>query len=113
PRRPMILVRELDVKAELGQEVERRMRVLDLDLGLFSHFDPAHELGRPFRGEASARAAVEHTKPQRGVSRRLAGAVEAVVLLVVLTLELRAALVKQGAQPRMILRSGDAELQLA
>src|SRR5260370_15883240 len=89
------------------------MRVLDLDLGLLSRLDSLHERRRPLRGEHAARAAIENTKPKRGTARGLPGAVEAVVLLVVLALELRAALAQERAQPGMVARPGDAELQLA
>ena len=45
--------------------------------------------------------------------RGLSGTVEPVVLLVVLALELGPALAKGGANPRMVARAGDAELELA
>src|SRR5260370_38660894 len=89
------------------------MRVFDLDLGFLSNLAAAHELGRPLRREHAARSPVEDAKPQRGVACRFARSVEAVVLLVVLSLELRPALAQQRAQPGMIARAGDAELQLA
>src|SRR6266852_8062971 len=66
PHHAVLLVGELDVKAELGEQVESRMGVLDLDLGLFAHLDAADELGRPLRGEHTARAAVQHAESQRG-----------------------------------------------
>src|SRR5260370_24496239 len=89
------------------------MRVLDLDLGFLASLDAAHELGRRVRGEHATRTPVKDAKPQRGVACRFARPVEAVVLLVVLSLELRPALAQQRTQPGMIARAGDAELQLA
>src|SRR6266849_6260572 len=112
PHHAVLLVGELDVKAELGEQVESRMGVLDLDLGLFAHLDAADELGRPLRGEHTARAAVQHAESQRGPASGLAGAVEAIVLFVVFTLEPRAPLAQQSAQPRVVGRPRDAELQL-
>src|SRR5260370_29667596 len=89
------------------------MRVLDLDLGFLSNLYAAHELGRPLRREHATRTPVEDAKPQRGVACRFAGPVEAVVLLLVLSLQLRPPLAQQRAQPGMIAPAGDAGLQLA
>src|SRR5712691_3889656 len=113
PHHAVLLVGELDVKAELGEKVESRVSVFDLDLGLFAHLDASDEPGRPLRGEQASWASVQHAESQRGPARGLAGAVEAIVFFVVFTLEPSASLAQQCAQPRVVGRPRDAELQLA
>src|SRR5260370_19641749 len=113
PHGSVLLVRELNLKPQLRKQVQGRVHVFDVDLGLLSYLHAADEPGRPFRGENAMRSAVEHPKSQRGPARRLAGPAEAIVLLVVFAFELGAPLAEQRAETRVIARAVDAKLQLA
>src|SRR4029077_11724576 len=63
-------------------------------------------------GEHAVRPAVEDAQPQRRVARRLAGAVEAEVLLAVVAAHFRPAIAEHLTELAMVLRTGQPELQL-
>src|SRR5438093_2964906 len=113
PHHTALAVGELDVEAKLGQQVEGRVHVLDLDLGLLAHLDSAHKLCRPLHSKHAVRPAIENPQPQGRSARRFAGPIEPVVLLLILALELGPALAKGGPDSRMVARAGDSKLQLA
>src|ERR1700687_1407693 len=89
------------------------MRVLDLDLGLLPHFDPADELGGALHRNDAARASIENPQPQGRLPRRFPGAVKPVVLLVVFALEVGASLAQDSAKSRVGARARHPKLQLA
>src|SRR5207245_6399924 len=80
--------------------------------GLLADLDAPRERRRTLRRQDTFRTAVEHAKAKRRVAGRFAGAVEAVVVLLVPPGQLGAALEQHRAKLGVVAHTRDAKLEL-